>query len=84
MIYIYVIIVCFILGIYFIITGFHYKEISECVLGGILIVFGILTIRLILEEQHVPTALDVYRGKTALEITYKDSISVDSTVIYKK
>ena len=30
-----------------------------------------------------PTALDVYRGKTTLEITYRDSVAVDSTVVYK-
>lgn len=26
--------------------------------------------------------LDVYRGKTTLEITYKDSIPVDSVVVF--
>ena len=31
-----------------------------------------------------PTALDVYQGKTILEITYRDSIPVDSVVVYKK
>ena len=30
-----------------------------------------------------PNAIDVYRGKTTLEITYRDSIAVDSTVVYK-
>ena len=30
-----------------------------------------------------PTALDVYRGKTTLEITYRDSIAIDSIVVYK-
>ena len=30
-----------------------------------------------------PNALDVYRGKTTLEITYRDSVAVDSTVVYK-
>lgn len=34
------------------------------------------------EEKH-PTALDVYRGKTTLEITYRDSVAIDSTVVYK-
>jgi uncharacterized protein YdaL len=33
-------------------------------------------------EKH-PTALDVYRGKTTLEITYRDSVAVDSVVVYK-
>lgn len=30
-----------------------------------------------------PTAMDVYRGRTTLEITYKDSIPVDSVVVFK-
>lgn len=30
-----------------------------------------------------PTAMDVYKGKTTLEITYKDSIPVDSIVVFK-
>lgn len=30
-----------------------------------------------------PTAMDVYQGKTTLEITYKDGIPVDSTVVWK-
>ena len=34
-------------------------------------------------QNHPPTALDVYRGKTTLEITYRDSVAIDSTVVYK-
>lgn len=30
-----------------------------------------------------PTALDVYRGKTTLVITYRDSVAIDSMVVYK-
>lgn len=30
-----------------------------------------------------PTAIDVYKGKTTLEITYRDSIPVDSVVVFK-
>ena len=30
-----------------------------------------------------PQAIDVYRGKTTLQITYKDSIPVDSVVVFK-
>ena len=29
------------------------------------------------------TAMDVYKGKTTLQITYKDSIPVDSVVVFK-
>lgn len=34
-------------------------------------------------SKYNPTALDVYQGKTTLEITYRDSIPVDSVVVYK-
>ena len=43
--------------------------------GVILIAKGI--------EEKQPTALDVYRGKTTLEITYMDSVAIDSVVVYK-
>ena len=33
--------------------------------------------------EKEPTAIDVYRGKTSLEITYRDSVAIDSTVVYK-
>lgn len=31
----------------------------------------------------IPTAIDVYRGKTDLEITYRNNEIVDSTVVFK-
>ena len=36
-----------------------------------------------IREYNIPTAIDVYRGKTTLEITYRDSVAVDSVVVYK-
>jgi hypothetical protein len=33
--------------------------------------------------EGTPKAIDVYRGKTTLEITYRDSVAIDSTVVYK-
>ena len=35
-----------------------------------------------LEEQEIK-AIDVYRGKTMLEITYRDSVAIDSIVVWK-
>ena len=35
------------------------------------------------ENRNTPTAMDVYQGKTTLEITYKDSIRIDSIVVFK-
>ena len=30
-----------------------------------------------------PKAIDVYRNRTTLEITYKDSVPIDSVVVFK-
>lgn len=30
-----------------------------------------------------PSAIDVYQGKTTLEITYKDGVAIDSVVVFK-
>ena len=35
-------------------------------------------------SKDEPTALDVYRNKTTLEITYRDSIPIDSIVVFKE
>ena len=42
-----------------------------------------ITIGVCMPNYKHPTALDVYRGKTTLEITYRDSVAIDSTVVYK-
>ena len=34
-------------------------------------------------NNESPTPMDVYQGKTTLEITYKDSVAVDSVVVFK-
>lgn len=45
------------------------------------IIFSILIS--LYENRNIPTALDVYRGKTTLEITYKDSIPIDTIIVFK-
>ena len=45
---------------------------------AIIMVFGAFAM-----YSNSPNAIDVYRGKTTLEITYKDSIPVDSVVVFK-
>lgn len=52
----------------------------------ILTILGIVFVMLIssYNNRNTPTALDVYQGKTTLEITYKDSIPVDSVVVFKE
>ena len=34
------------------------------------------------QEEADIKAIDVYRGKTTLEITYKDGVAIDSTVVF--
>ena len=33
--------------------------------------------------NNKPSAIDVYKGKTTIEITYKDSVAIDNVVVYK-
>lgn len=35
------------------------------------------------ENKNTPTALDVYEGKTTLQITYEDSIPIDTVIVFK-
>lgn len=45
------------------------------------IIFFVLTLSNILSET--PSAIDVYRGKTTLQVTYKDGIPIDTIVTLK-
>lgn len=51
--------------------------------GLIFSLFTSIVIILLIIQISEPTAIDVYRGKTTLEITYKDSVPVDSVVVWK-
>lgn len=53
--------------------------------GALVMIFLTIGITLI-QEYYSPriTFMDVYRGKTTLEITYRDSIAIDSTVVWKE
>lgn len=63
------------------------KSYSNGAGNGILIgMFLVLSVVVIISTlaEPTPTALDVYRNKTELEITYKNTTPVDSTVIWRK
>lgn len=46
---------------------------------------GVITLICYTIDSNVnPTAMDVYREKTTLSITYEDGAPVDSTVVFKK
>lgn len=52
--------------------------------SGILIYGGISMFFDGSNPKLTPTTLDVYRGNTTLEITYRDGVAIDSVVVYKK
>ena len=49
------------------------------------IIFSITSTIVLIDYYHKdePTPMDVYQGKTTLEMTYRDSIPVDSIVVFK-
>jgi hypothetical protein len=74
--------VCAILLIVFIIIREVYNK-DASIIGIVVcaVLYGAFMVLGCYEKE--PTALDVYRGKTTLEITYRDSVAIDSTVVYK-
>ena len=57
-----------------------YPSVKTAIHAILLLVFFFLGVLL---AQNSPSAMDVYRGKTTLEITYKDGIAIDSIVVFK-
>lgn len=65
----------------------EYKEdfsgVSVCgFLTGFIFFMGVLILYVSLHEK--PSALDVYRGRTTLKVTYENKTPVDTVVIFKK
>ena len=48
-----------------------------------LTVSSLLVFLLFLVLMGKPRAIDVYKGRTTLEITYKDKVPIDTTVVWK-
>ena len=46
-------------------------------------IYSLIIIGLSATCLRKPQAIDVYKGKTTLEITYKDKVPIDSTVVWK-
>lgn len=70
-------------------VDFSYKPLMQCSTIVTVIVLVLMSVCSLNSEMHFikedvkPTAIDVYRGNTTLEITYKDSVAIDSTVVFK-
>lgn len=72
--------VMLIIGIY---DSIKYDNSSINVISFFLCIFILIILIATLSLKEKPKAIDVYRGKTTLEIIYKDGIAVDSTVVFK-
>ncbi len=54
--------------------------------SGMMFAIGVLIAFIlggIMWGKPLPRAIDVYRGRTTLEITYRDSVALDSVVVFK-
>ena len=79
---IWVIIVWFLLiGFFLAAIGIWHTEPMSIVFGGIFMGLGLCFI-ILSPVIEAPSAIDVYRGKTTLKITYIDDVPVDSVVVF--
>jgi hypothetical protein len=61
------------------VDGYHWLVLILSVIGTLLLTLGAVAIH----DSKNPTALDVYQGKTILEVTYQGNVPVDSAVVFK-
>lgn len=69
-----------------VVFGWNYYSENERFFPGLLLIVSTFMFTICLDahlQGNTPNAMDVYRGKTTLEITYRDSIPVDSVVVWK-
>ena len=73
------------LGIFFGLTYDNDVFAIVWLVSCIFFVLGVvITLCYVIDKENNPTAMDVYQGKTTLEITYKDRVAVDSVVVFKE
>lgn len=61
----------------------NYKDSSSIIYLALAIILGYVSICCVAIIVNQPTAMDVYKDKTKLQITYKGTISIDSVVVFK-
>ena len=63
--------------------GVENEELAAKSLTCSLVLYPFLVLLLLISYMKKPTAIDVYEGKTTLEITYRDKVPIDSIVVWK-
>ena len=66
-----------------IVLGVKNEELAPKLLICASVLYPVLVLFLLTSYTTKPKAIDVYEGKTTLEITYKDKVPIDSTVVWK-
>lgn len=56
---------------------------SKSLVFILFLLYQFLVFFCLLYNLNKPKAIDVYKGKTTLEITYKNRVPIDSTVVWK-
>ena len=62
--------------------GYVRIKLVYCIISVLIFILSVICIGVY--DENKPTAMDVYRGKTTLEITYRDKVPVDTVVVLKK
>ena len=66
-----------------IVVNLENEELSAKFLICASVLYPVLVLFLLISYMGKPQAIDVYKGKTTLEITYRDKVPIDSTVVWK-
>ena len=61
----------------------NYEDSYYIIYLALAIILGCVSICCVAIIVNQPTAIDVYKGKTELQITYKGTIPIDSVVVFK-
>lgn len=61
----------------------NYEDRSSIIYLALAIILGCISMCCVAIIIRQPTALDVYKSKTELQITYKGTIPIDSVVVFK-
>ena len=77
-----------VVGLALFIFGLHKDSdaVGMGVLGILFLAIGLSVMGAVsgrIEKNRNPSPIDVYRGHTTLQITYKDTIPVDTVVVWK-
>lgn len=74
----------FIMVIAIIVIVADFNDCGSCMSGAVAGIIITVLLGIAIEEKNPSvTPIDVYRGKTTLEITYRDSVAVDSVVVWR-